>query len=139
MKTKETTKQSYGIDPHAFLGPRDPRILPDFTKAERIALTDIVLEYQHEHALTRRHPATGKLLPDGHRLWSAIRTRDLDPHTTVDRALQRPAIQSPVMALEKLITLLLDLRGQRQELEQKLRQLDAIEAAFASESELVGK
>ena len=131
-KAKETTKQSYGIDPNRLVGPRDPKPLGDTIQPNRIRICDLLIDDVLAFPQTRKHPITGRIIPNGHGTWNRIRALPVDGALTVDQALQRPEIQSSVMALEKVIDLLLRAREQRRELEENLRQLDAIAAAFAS-------
>jgi hypothetical protein len=113
------------LDPHDFLGPRDARILPGLTRAQRIAVTGHVVKWLAEH-------------PDKIRISAAVKApcfddiRDLpvdDRGTTVVRLLNdTPELDG--LELARLVDLLLGLCGRAAALRRQLEALAILETVL---------
>ncbi len=134
MPRRIAKQKSFGIDPHRFLQGREHRPLAGLNETDRIAVTDAVLNDLLKFPIGARHPRSHVLIinPYSHSCWSRIREQVIDEENgrTLEQVLRGSDVVGPTVAIQNVVSLLSRLRDRRAELEQELKQLDSIAAAF---------
>ena len=133
-----TEPRSFGIDPHAFQGARENRVLHPLPAVHRVAMTDALLRDMIEHCPWETTISGPRVLSQraAARCWERVRDVVVDPSgATFGMVLRDPEV-SP-FAVRNTMELLLRLFEKRALLEAQLHALDAIAEAFRPAAEEV--